>query len=190
MKPQNLFERYNQKYFDGVLSRYPLIISDRFGGDGMCRRTKREIHVNNYLNGKKFREVLIHEMAHATSNGGHGSCWLTEMRRVRALGAPTGRDVSIYEKSNVITQGKDGLIGMMEDAGIEIGDASKWSSIRQSEGYSYGLVDKYGKAESKSARRLLHKMRLAFLRGVRDRISLNRAEAKLRLAFKGDRYAR
>jgi hypothetical protein len=174
MNIQNLFDRYNHKYFGGALSKYRVIVSDRYGSHGMCRRKQREIHISYGLKGLLLRRTLVHEMAHANSNGGHGNSWLNEMRRLAELGAPTKQDIRMYTRKETITTGHDGLIGMMEDAGFEIADANKWKDLRLSEGYSYGLVDKNGRAESPNARRLLYKMKLAFFRGVRNRQSMER----------------
>jgi hypothetical protein len=37
-------------------------------------------------------EYLIHEMAHAATDGEHGDNWQAEMARLKGLGAPVSKD--------------------------------------------------------------------------------------------------
>jgi hypothetical protein len=159
-----LFNRYNKKYFRNRLPAYRIIQSDLYGSAGMCRRKQREIHLRAGLEGAELRKTLLHEMAHAATNVSHGETWRKEMFRLVNLGAPLRREVLGYINQPFT---EHDMTVRMEDLGSELRDRSKWSALRRSEGYSYGLVDKYGVAVSPGARKILHKWRLAFLRGIR-----------------------
>src|ERR1700680_4722535 len=129
MKLQNLFDKYNQKYFKGALADYKVIQSDRYGGLGMCRRKQREIHIQAGLAGRKLRETLLHEMAHANSNGQHGKSWLAEMYRLARAGAPTKKDADGYVGGQTINP--PDMICMFEDYGLEAGVEGEWKNVRR-----------------------------------------------------------
>jgi hypothetical protein len=169
MNIQKLFDRYNAQYFGGRLSGYTVIVSDRFGGQGLCRRKQGEIHIRPDLVGLTRRRILIHEMAHASAKDrNHGPIWIKEMKRLHKLGAPTARDIKEYSDPNG-TESTADLINTAEDHGMEIGDPSFWRNYKLSECYSYGLCDTHGRAESARAAKLIRKIREAFLRGVKQR---------------------
>jgi SprT-like family len=164
MDVQRLFRRFNAKYFGGRLPNYRVIQSDLYGGDGLCRMKQREIHLSPILQGSSLRTSLLHEMAHAATNGGHGALWQKEMRRLIRLGAPLKEELRAYLMN---TDSQHQLVGELEDAGFEIGDRSRWRSVRQNFGYSLNLLDKNGNVESRAAQRLLKKFKRAFFAGVK-----------------------
>lgn len=94
---QALFDSYNRRFFGGRLPAYRVLLSGRFGTGmhGMCRRKEREIRLGTELRGAELRKRLIHEMAHAAANIGHGKLWKDEMHRLRRLGA-TREDPDAY----------------------------------------------------------------------------------------------
>jgi hypothetical protein len=171
-KPTNvtrLFDRYNARYFGGRLSEYTVIVSDRFGGQGLCRRKQREIHIRPDLSGSVLRRVLIHEMAHASARDlNHGPVWIEEMQRLHRLGAPTAQDIRAYTKPNGTESAAD-IVSAAEDHGLEIGDPSFWQKYKLSECYRNGQCDKHGRAESPKAAKLIRKIRAAFMRGAKQR---------------------
>jgi SprT-like family len=98
MRIQQLFERYNQKYFDGSLSSVQVQVQTFDEDEGVNGRWDKEtgtIFVSSMLKGRELRETLIHEMAHAACRGiscrGHGVRWLWHMYRAYKLGAPVNR---------------------------------------------------------------------------------------------------
>ena len=80
MDVQKLFLRFNKKYFSDRLPNYRVVQSDLYGSAGVCRRKEREIHLSDFLRGSALRITLLHEMAHAATNGRHGLLWQGEMR--------------------------------------------------------------------------------------------------------------
>ncbi len=177
MDVQKLFLRFNEKYFGGRLPNYRVIQSDLYGSWGICRTKQREIHLSPGLQGSALRIILLHEMAHAASNGRHADLWKKEMRRLVRLGAPLKRELSKYLKSTI---DEHQLIAEMKNTGFEIGDRSQWPSVRQNAGYRNQLVDRNGNAESPAAERLLRKFRSAFLTGVKQHEDLKRRRWKHR----------
>jgi hypothetical protein len=95
----------------------------------------------------------------------HGKLWQTERLRIAKLGAPTRGEALIYRSANK-TFSKDFLIAEAEDHGFEL-STMPCKEYRQQIGYKYGLIDKSGEGESKSATDLLRKVRSAFLKGER-----------------------
>src|SRR6184192_574006 len=97
---QELFQKFNNEYFNGRLPRYRIVLTDdcALGSYGLCRKKEREIHLAASLSGKELDKTLLHEMAHAAvPRRGHGRGWLAEMRRLANLGAPTNDDWEAYQ---------------------------------------------------------------------------------------------
>jgi SprT-like family len=86
-----LFKRFNDQYWGGRLPAYSIRavaeITSR-GTWGECRKEKRVIKVLRKLPEKPATSTLLHEMAHAATNGHHGKVWKREMIRLREAGAP------------------------------------------------------------------------------------------------------
>ena len=127
--------------------------------------------MSDRLQGSTLRITLLHEMAHAATNGGHGAIWQGEMQRLIGLGAPLQRELRGYLKRTI---NQRQLIAEMEDAGFEIGDRDQWPSVLRNSGYRHGLVDRNGNIESPAAERLLRKFRSAYLKGVKQNEDLKK----------------
>jgi len=175
MQLQRLFERYNAKYFGGRLPAYQVLQSDLYGkGDhGLCRKKQREIHLGTDLKGMKLRRVLLHEMAHAAANGGHGKAWQNEMLRLAEIGAPTRGDLREYQDPNRIWTWA-AIKGEVYDAGL-LTDIP-WNSLRPQIGLDYGQTDARGRSESKGAARRMRELRVEFIKGRRERKSYQRLD--------------
>jgi len=163
MTAQQLFEKYNRKYFGGRLSGYVVIVSDRFSSHGLCRKKQRKIYLAEGLKGLERRRTLFHEMAHAAARAGHGAAWVKEMKRLHKLGAPTMHDIKEYESIKISND--KGIISLAEEHGMEFGDAWSWRTYKLSECYRKGLCDKCGRAVTPRDAKLLRKIRVAFLKG-------------------------
>jgi hypothetical protein len=165
---QALFDAYNRRFFRGRLPAYRVLLSNQFGTGlhGMCRRKEREIHLGTELRGADLRKRLIHEMAHAASNGGHGALWQAEMRRLKRLSA-THEDPDAYSDPAQTITPRQIATGEFYGAGLETNTA--WSSARAQIGLMYGLTDDRGRAESKYTSWILRMCRKEFSRGRRER---------------------
>jgi hypothetical protein len=96
---QSLFDEFNVRYFAGKLPAYQVhVVFDLHRtakepvyhssvSSGLIRFEQRKIYLR-YTNYPPMDETLIHEMAHAATNGDHGEEWLKEMARLKAEGAP------------------------------------------------------------------------------------------------------
>jgi hypothetical protein len=94
---QALFDEFNGRYFSGQLPAYQVVFDLHraakepvFGGSvssGLIRFEERRIYLR-YTNSLPMDETLIHEMAHAATNGDHDQPWLHEMVRLKEAGAP------------------------------------------------------------------------------------------------------
>jgi hypothetical protein len=86
-----LFQQFNAQYFNGRLPAYALRAVEQstwLGESGTCFRKRRLIKVSRTLPDEEAISTLLHEMAHAATNGGHGMPWEREMIRLREAGAP------------------------------------------------------------------------------------------------------
>lgn len=61
------------------------------GAQGKCDNRTKTIRVAVPLVGDAGAALLIHEIAHAVTNGGHGTRWQTRMERAAAKAAALGR---------------------------------------------------------------------------------------------------
>ena len=96
---QALFDKFNGQYFGGKLPPYQVhVVFDLhriakepvLGGhvsSGLIRFEERSIYLR-YTDSPLMQGMLIHEMAHAATNGEHDQEWLHEMVRLKAAGAP------------------------------------------------------------------------------------------------------
>jgi hypothetical protein len=99
---QELFDFYNARYFDGRLPLYAVHVvydvnfwADEYFFNGLFLEEPSAgyhdaQHRRIFLrHGEASMEGnLLHEMAHAATNGHHDDPWLGEMRRLEAIGAP------------------------------------------------------------------------------------------------------
>jgi hypothetical protein len=182
MNLQRLFNRLNQKYWNGRLPLYKVIISDKYGSHGLCQRKTRTIWIQDGLK-RSLPKFLLHEMCHIRHLD-HGKLWQMEMLRIAKLGAPTKGEALIYRSANK-TFSKDFIIAEAEDHGFEL-PTMPWKEYRQQIGYKYGQIDKSGKAESKGARDLLRKVRQAFLKGQRQKEQIKAARLAQSLKSKAE----
>jgi hypothetical protein len=86
------FSEYNRRFFNDRLSGWTVTADDNHPGTyGYSDRKTKQIHVRFYTHRDELgmRATLIHEMAHAATNSGHGTKWRQEMERLRDAGAPT-----------------------------------------------------------------------------------------------------
>ncbi len=96
---QKVFGEFNRKYFAQRLREYQVrvvfdlhIVADEpvYGAHvstGLIRFEERCIYIR-YTDPEIMVLTLVHETAHAATNGGHGKLWLDEMARLEAAGAP------------------------------------------------------------------------------------------------------
>jgi hypothetical protein len=116
------------------------------------------------LRGQRLKETLLHEMAHAASNGCHGKQWLAEMLRLAEMGAPTGKDWEAYQNKQQ-TMGERQITAEACNIGMETD--WPWSKIRGYIGNQYGLTDARGRSESKGAARVMERCKKEFWKGRR-----------------------
>jgi hypothetical protein len=173
---QELFEKFNQIYWGGSLRRYRVIVSTRYGGQGLCQKETRRIWLTPGLNGS-LEKVLLHEMCHAAVTGYHGEKWLAEMLRLAELGAPTREDWEMYQNPARV-HGSAQILSEFEELGQEC-PGLRWSTARHVIGYSYGFVDENGKPECKSAARLLRRARRHFHAGQKDGREFEQAQKQM-----------
>jgi hypothetical protein len=106
---QQMFDTFNARYFSGRLPDYKILVVydvwhweiERCGyppfippaaeAFGFIDFPARQIFLRflaNYKSGLQMSQSLIHEMAHAATDGDHGDAWRAEMVRLKELGAP------------------------------------------------------------------------------------------------------
>jgi hypothetical protein len=66
---------------------YSIFVSAGVVSYGLIRFEERRIYLR-YTSSLPMEQTLIHEMAHAATNGDHDRPWLYEMARLKAAGAP------------------------------------------------------------------------------------------------------
>ena len=90
---QRLFKRYNKRFWQGGLDNWTVDTDESHceGLYGHCDGKGRTIHVrvSAHTSDRSVRATLVHEMAHAATNGDHGTQWRREIERLKAAGAPT-----------------------------------------------------------------------------------------------------
>jgi hypothetical protein len=107
---QEKFDDFNRRYFEGRLPDYKILVvydawywsTERcglreelppaFDSLGFIDEEGRQIFIRFHTElecGLTMVNTLIHEMAHAATDGDHGNNWQAEMARLKALGAPT-----------------------------------------------------------------------------------------------------
>jgi hypothetical protein len=94
-----LYRKFNDEYFAGRLPEYRVrVVFDLHAfanepmykgsvSSGLIRFQERCIYLR-YSQTLSLEGTLIHEMAHAATDGDHDNEWLTEMRRLKSAGAP------------------------------------------------------------------------------------------------------
>jgi hypothetical protein len=77
----------NDRYFDGILRDYKVVVMKNFCINsspiaGQHRGEETTIYINAGIRGKYLTVLLLHEMAHASTNDYHAEKWLQEIERV------------------------------------------------------------------------------------------------------------
>jgi hypothetical protein len=175
-KIQQLFQFYNQHYFNGRLARYKVVFSDRFAG-GRCDGKTLTIFLYPQ-SPTPIRRLLLHEMAHVTGGAGHGKKFQDEIRRLISFGAPLKIELKQLSKRHI---GSAAIVGDFEDAGQE---GIAWRIASQKIGYENQLVDNHGVAANKPSARLLRKGYYAWRRGAAFRAEMLRSMPSLKRAMR------
>jgi hypothetical protein len=96
---QELFDEWNAVYFWNRLPKYSIRVvfdihtfaqepvPDIGACSGLIRVAEQYIYIR-YEEEELMRGMLVHEMAHAATDGNHDEPWNTEMRRLSQAGAP------------------------------------------------------------------------------------------------------
>lgn len=66
-------------------------VRDLDGAQGKCCRGDRTIRITHLPKGDEGTVLLIHEIAHAVANGGHGTRWQVRLEEAAAIAEATGR---------------------------------------------------------------------------------------------------
>ena len=93
-KYQALFEKFNHQYFANALPQYQIKVVNRLTGcnvAGLIDRKKKVISLRKGEH-REMDSILIHEMAHASTNDYHGPKFINDMKRLHADGAPVRED--------------------------------------------------------------------------------------------------
>ena len=87
---RKLFQEFNRRYFGDRLLPYSIRVgrSTWLGESGSCDPKKKLIKIASGQPDERAVSTLLHEMAHAATNGNHGMRWKKEMMRLRQAGAP------------------------------------------------------------------------------------------------------
>src|SRR5271165_3590458 len=172
---QALFDRYNRRFWQDRLPHYTVLVTDKYTG-GRCDERRRVIYIHP-SSPMGLSRTLLHEMAHAATNGGHGKRWQDEIRRLLWLGAPLKEELDQYSPKKAVHLAQ--ILGEFHDAGCEADDSVTWRQVRLRLGYEWGFVDSKGLSPNKSGARILRKARREWLRGR----ALRKRLRKMREAF-------
>jgi len=95
---QKMFGKFNRKYFDGQLQEYTVrVVYDvnfwvgepsRDAIDGYFVPEGLRIFLRLSFDRRAMIRILIHEMVHVAAGPGHGQKFITEMKRLKAMGVP------------------------------------------------------------------------------------------------------
>jgi hypothetical protein len=86
------FTQFNEQYFGNQLPTYSIRVVRGMSYSGFCFKRKRLIKIKWGQSPEETIGVLLHEMAHAATNIGHGNLWKRKMIRLREAGAPVSAD--------------------------------------------------------------------------------------------------
>ena len=120
-----MYRQFNTQYFGGRLPDYKILVvydvwyweTERCGyppcdpsvpdADGFIDFSGRQIFIRflaHQTTCPAMEEVLLHEMAHAATDGEHGDNWQAEMARLKDLGAPVNDDDIEEKLSGLLTE--------------------------------------------------------------------------------------
>jgi hypothetical protein len=86
-----LFKQFNDEYWGGRLPAYSIHVvanMTSLGEWGRWLKKRKLIEILRGLTDEDATSTLLHEMAHAATNGGHDVPWKREMIRLLSAGAP------------------------------------------------------------------------------------------------------
>ena len=116
---QEMFRKFNLRYFAGRLPEYRVFVvydvwywettrcgyqptfPSAFEGAGFVDFAQRRIFIRflpNLSDGWTMAATLLHEMAHAATGGDHDEYWISEMSRLKLLGAPIEHGFEGYQE--------------------------------------------------------------------------------------------
>ena len=82
----DVLQDLNQRYFAGGLPRYQVIVAPQLHhASGRLQRSRRIYLQPTFPD--VMLQILLHEMAHASTNDHCAPLWRAEMQRLQALGA-------------------------------------------------------------------------------------------------------
>jgi len=175
-KLQQLFERFNRRYWRGRLPHYTVIVSDKYVG-ARCEKRDRIIYINPSIPPRSVPQFLLHEMAHAAVKGyAHGKLWRDEMERLIRLGAPLKGELAEYSPE-AVPQTLASILPEFFDAAF-LSDQT-WREVWRHKAYGYGFTDRTGRVENQYAAQFRRKARRQWMRGRR----LRREDLELRERF-------
>ncbi len=114
-----MFRKFNLRYFAGRLPEYRVFVvydvwywettrcgyqptfPSAFEGAGFVDFAQRRIFIRflpNLSDGWTMAATLLHEMAHAATGGDHDEYWISEMSRLKLLGAPIEHGFEGYQE--------------------------------------------------------------------------------------------
>jgi hypothetical protein len=95
---QKMYAKFNSRYFAGQLQEYTIRVSydvnhwigeaSRDAIDGYFVPEGLRIFLRLSFDRRAMIRVLIHEMVHVATGPGHGERFISEMKRLKAIGAP------------------------------------------------------------------------------------------------------
>ena len=138
-KLQQLFERFNRRYWRGRLPHYTVIVSDKYVG-ARCEKRDRIIYINPSIPPRSVPQFLLHEMAHAAVKGyAHGKLWRDEMERLIRLGAPLKGELAEYSPE-AVPQTLASILPEFFDAAF-LSDQT-WREVWRHKAYGYGFTER------------------------------------------------
>ena len=153
---QRLFDRYNKKLWENQLVAWTVDTNENHpGAYGYCNpRTKRiSVLLATHRTDREVRATLVHEMAHAATNTGHGRVWREEMGRLKSAGAPTS------PLDFLVPYGARGIVTSFMEAAYE---GASWEEALANLGEDSGLTSIGERPLNQEASRLLRKCKKYF----------------------------
>lgn len=161
---QRLFNRYTKRFWQGKLAGWTVDTSgDHPGAFGYCNPNTHRISVRlgTHETDREVKATLVHEMAHAATNGAHGRKWRNELERLTKAGAPTSPldFLTPYSARPIVTS----FIAAAHE-----GDVS-WDEALAELGTSFDLCGPDGRPVSQRASHILRQCKKFFHMELRGR---------------------
>ncbi len=130
-----LFKQFNDKYWGGRLSAHSIHVVPEMtslGEWGRWQKNRRLIEILRGLPDEDATSTLLHEMAHAATNGGHGVPWKREMIRLLSAGAPLANTDRVIRLDDPFGKpiSKKHFRGSMADLLMDVPDMTPSVAIR------------------------------------------------------------